>query len=155
MIDKYNLNNLLYPVLNNPNNTPPSLFSGYHELYIISSGKDFNNTILAYQYSEELVDDNLIKAKQLYLRSHIIFESRIFRLIEEHKNNTTLLIGYLDSIVKLRFEDCNYNVESNFKNLPSLIIYELKRFLNESSVFKNWYQNIINLSNTDLDTLFY
>lgn len=155
MIDKYKLGNFLFPISNNPYNYPPSVFSGYHELYIIGNGHNFSNIRLAFQYSEELVAENLIKAKLLDSCSLIIFKSKLFKLIEEEQNKTIQLINYLNSIVKLIFENRHYNKESNFASLDSLIINKIKRFLNDSVEFKKWYQTILTSSNIDLEKLFY
>ena len=151
--DEYQLYDLLYPFINNKDVDSPSLFDGYHDLYIVGNGKNFHDIELALEYSRILSAESFKKVTELDLQSQTLFRSRVFRLMVEHQNDKDHLIKYLQSIVNILFDNNQYNENTSFNDLIIATLYNLKTFLITTSEFKVWYQDII--SDIDLNKLFF
>ncbi|WP_271398988.1 hypothetical protein [Salinicoccus roseus] len=151
--DEYQLNNLLYPFINNKDRVSPSLFAGYHDLYIVGNGKNFHDIKLALEYSKGLSAESFKKVTELDLQSQTLFRSRVFRLMVIHQEDKNLLIEYLNSIVNLLFDKNQYNEDTGFNNLIAATLYDLKTFLITTPEFKKWYKDIA--STIGLNKLFF
>lgn len=151
--DEYQLNSLLYPFINNKNVVSPSLFDGYHDLYIVGNGKNFHNIKLALEHSKDLSAESFKEVTELDFQSQNLFRSRVFRLMVIHQEDKELLIEYLNSIVNLLFYNNQYNEDTDFNNLIVATLYDLKTFLITTPEFKEWYKEIA--STIGLNKLFF
>lgn len=138
---KYQLDNLLYPFINNKDVNSPSLFGGDHDLYIIGNGKSFHNIKLVLEHSKGLFAESFKEVTELDSQSQALFRNKVFRLIVMHQDDKKLLIGYLDDIVNLLFDNNQYNEDTDFNNLIAATLYDLKKFLITTSEFKEWYKH--------------
>lgn len=150
--NEYQLNSLLYPFIKNKDVDSPSLYNGYHDLYIVGNGKNFHNIKLALEHSEVLSAASFKEVTELDSQSQYLFRSKVFRLIVINQDDKKLLIDYLNSIVSLLFENNPYNKDSSFNSLITATLYDLKTFLITTSEFKKWYKEKI--YNLDLNKIF-
>lgn len=151
--NEYQLNNLLYPFIHNKDVDLPSLFNGYHDLYIVGNGKNFHNIKMVLEHSKFLSAESFKEVTELDFQSQTLFRSRVFRLMVRHQKDRKLLIEYLNSIVNLLFDKNQYNEDTNFNSLIVATLYDLKTFLITTLEFKEWYKGIA--STVDLNKLFF
>lgn len=138
---KYQLDDLLYPFINNKDVNSPSLFGGDHDLYIIGNGKNFHNIKLVLENSKGLSAESFKEVTELDSQSQALFRKKVFRLIVMHQDDKKLLIGYLDDIVNLLFDNNQYDEDTIFNNLIAATLYDLKKFLITTEEFKEWYKH--------------
>lgn len=152
--DEYQLDSILYPfTVENKEKGLPSLFMGYHDLYIVGNGKNFHDIKLALEHSKVLSAESFKEVTELDSQSQTLFRSRVFRLIVIHQNDKNFLIEYLNSIVNLLFDKNQYDKDTILNNLIVATLYDLKTFVITTPEFKNWYKD--KASAIDLNKLFF
>ncbi|OZT78414.1 hypothetical protein CFN03_03805 [Salinicoccus roseus] len=137
----YQLNGLLHPFINKKDVNAPSLFDGNHDLYIVGNGKNFHNIKLVLEQSKVLSAESFKEVTELDSQSQALFRTKVSKLIVMRQDDKKLLIGYLDDIVNLLFDNNQYNEDTDFNNLIAATLYDLKKFLITTSEFKEWYKH--------------